>query len=138
MENGGRKFWQRRRGQKLIPASVDIVCVFSTPRWRRGASPFMEAWLVCNVHCSTPWISRWVTFWNTPTWRTPCCWAVHEQRTLLTPPSQELNGCLPENTCKSSSKRKHFFFKYEDRLPTFASKYVIFVNIIKAGVAMYC
>lgn len=56
---------------------------------------FMETLLVCKVHCSTPWISRWVTFRDTPTWRTPCCWAVHKQRTPLTPSSEGCRWCLP-------------------------------------------
>lgn len=36
MENGGRKFWQRRRGQKLIPASVDSLCVLHPTMAKRS------------------------------------------------------------------------------------------------------
>lgn len=109
MENGWGNSDREDKGQNLIWASVDVGCVFSSQRWWRGRrSPhFMETLLVWKVHCSTPWISRWVTFWDTPTWRTPCCWAVHKHRTLLTPSSQELN-CVFHNVCRSSSKRNLF------------------------------
>lgn len=86
---------------------------------KRSTPHFMEAWLAWKVHCSTPWISRWVTFRDTPTWRTPCCWAVHKQRR---------NWSLPERYHANLLRQGTSFFLVQEwrQMSHFCIRHVLF------------
>lgn len=105
----GAIVWQMTKDRTELGLGWMWAVYLLTTSHEEDLPDFTETFLVWKVHCSTPWISRWVTFRDTPTWRTPCCWAVHEQRILLTPSSQELDLVSSIMYMQIFLKRKSYY-----------------------------